>query len=95
MARTKYHKRQTPQLNLQLYLSQELQEVQNSISSIIDNSIEEVQSTVDADKRAISLSDHATTTGAPGAGGAGALPATPAGYVWVVINGNNHLMPYY
>lgn len=95
MARIKYHKRQTPQLNLQLYLSQELQEIERAVGSIIDNTVEEVQSTVDSAKRAVSFDSHVTTTGAPGAGGAGALPATPAGYVWVVINGSNHLMPYY
>lgn len=37
----------------------------------------------------------ATQTTAPSAGGAGALPATPAGYVQVVIAGVNRLLPYY
>jgi hypothetical protein len=36
-----------------------------------------------------------TTTSAPSAGGAGALPATPAGYVTVTINGVNRKLPYY
>lgn len=38
-----------------------------------------------------------TTTGtlSPLAGGAGALPATPAGYVSININGTNRQLPYY
>lgn len=36
-----------------------------------------------------------TTTTAPAAGGAGALPATPAGYVNVVINGVTRKLAYY
>lgn len=36
-----------------------------------------------------------TTTIAPAAGGAGALPATPAGYVNVVINGTTRKIAYY
>ena len=36
-----------------------------------------------------------TGTTAPAAGGAGALPATPAGYVTVSINGTNRQIPYY
>jgi hypothetical protein len=35
------------------------------------------------------------TTTAPSAGGAAALPATPAGYVMVSINGVNRQIPYY
>lgn len=41
------------------------------------------------------LLNVATTTSAPGAGGAGALPATPAGYVSVTINGTARQLPYY
>jgi hypothetical protein len=37
----------------------------------------------------------ATTTSAPSAGGAGALPATPAGYVSITINGTARKIPYY
>lgn len=36
-----------------------------------------------------------TGTTAPGAGAAGALPATPAGYVTVVISGTARQIPYY
>jgi hypothetical protein len=36
-----------------------------------------------------------TTTTAPAAGGAGALPATPAGYATITINGTSHQIPYY
>lgn len=36
-----------------------------------------------------------TGTTAPAAGGAGALPATPAGYVTLKINGVNRQIPYY
>jgi len=36
-----------------------------------------------------------TTTTAPGAGGAGALPATPAGYMTVTINGVTRKIAYY
>lgn len=37
----------------------------------------------------------ATSITAPAAGGAGALPATPAGYATVTINGTNRQIPYY
>lgn len=37
----------------------------------------------------------ATSTTAPAAGGAGALPATPAGYATVTINGTARKIPYY
>ena len=43
----------------------------------------------------IPLASATTTTSAPSAGGAGALPATPAGYLTVPINGVNHEIPYY
>lgn len=36
-----------------------------------------------------------TQTGAPVAGGASALPATPAGYADIVINGSNRKLAYY
>lgn len=36
-----------------------------------------------------------TTTSAPSAGGAGALPATPAGYVTLLINGVSRKVAYY
>lgn len=35
------------------------------------------------------------TTTTPSAGGAGALPATPAGYVIININGTTRKIPYY
>jgi hypothetical protein len=41
------------------------------------------------------INSAATTTTAPGAGGAGALPATPAGYVTVIIAGTSRKIPYY
>lgn len=41
------------------------------------------------------LIGHTTATTAPSAGGAGALPATPAGYVTVNINGTDRKLPYY
>jgi len=37
----------------------------------------------------------ASSTTAPAAGGAGALPATPAGYLTLTINGVLHQIPYY
>jgi hypothetical protein len=36
-----------------------------------------------------------TTTTAPSAGGGGALPATPAGYMTVKLNGTDRKIPYY
>lgn len=36
-----------------------------------------------------------TTTTAPSAGAGSALPATPAGYMTVSINGSSHEIPYY
>jgi len=44
---------------------------------------------------AVTWTGLATTTVAPGAGGAGALPATPAGYVTMTINGTARKIPYY
>lgn len=41
------------------------------------------------------LPDVDTTTTAPAAGGAGALPATPAGYMTVFINGTARKIAYY
>lgn len=43
----------------------------------------------------LSMTGATTTTTAPGAGGAGALPATPAGYVTVTINGTAQKIAYY
>lgn len=43
----------------------------------------------------IKLAAAATGAVAPGAGGAGALPATPAGYVTININGTARQLPYY
>lgn len=43
----------------------------------------------------LSIDEVSTTTVAPGAGGAGALPATPAGYVTVIINGVSRQLAYY
>lgn len=40
-------------------------------------------------------SGNPTQTTAPSAGGAGALPATPAGYILIPINGTNRLVAYY
>lgn len=40
------------------------------------------------------ITGTATTT-APSAGGAAALPATPAGYVMVNVNGVSRQIPYY
>lgn len=42
----------------------------------------------------IRLNTDETTT-SPSAGGAGALPATPAGYISVSINGTARKVPYY
>lgn len=39
--------------------------------------------------------DFVTGTSSPSAGGAGALPATPAGYLTININGVNRQIPYY
>lgn len=36
-----------------------------------------------------------TSTSSPPAGGAGALPATPKGYITVVINGSPQQIAYY
>lgn len=43
----------------------------------------------------LSIAEVTTTTTAPSAGGAGALPAAPAGYVTVIINGTTRQLPYY
>jgi hypothetical protein len=43
----------------------------------------------------LTLNPATTTTTAPAAGGAGALPATPAGYVTVNINGVNRQIAFY
>lgn len=44
---------------------------------------------------AIRFGQVASTTTAPAAGGAGALPATPAGYMTINVNGTNRQIPYY
>lgn len=41
------------------------------------------------------MTNAGTTTTAPSAGSAGALPATPAGYLTVSINGTDHEIAYY
>lgn len=41
------------------------------------------------------ITEAPTTTTAPGAGGAGALPATPAGYMTINVNGTDRKIPYY
>jgi hypothetical protein len=43
----------------------------------------------------IGFNPSTTTTTAPAAGGAGALPATPTGYVTIVVNGVNRQVAYY
>jgi len=44
---------------------------------------------------ALDLSNQTVTTASPAAGGAGALPATPAGYLGVTINGTARKVPFY
>lgn len=41
------------------------------------------------------LGEGGTISSAPAAGGAGALPATPKGYVWVMIAGVLQQVPFY
>lgn len=41
------------------------------------------------------LTGQTVTTTSPAAGGAGALPATPAGYLKVFINGVNRVVAFY
>jgi hypothetical protein len=43
----------------------------------------------------ISINLTNTSTGSPSAGGAGALPATPAGYATVMVNGAPRKIAYY
>lgn len=43
----------------------------------------------------LKIAEAVTTTSAPSAGGAGALPATPAGYMTININGADRKVPYY
>jgi hypothetical protein len=43
----------------------------------------------------LTLTGQTTGTTAPAAGGAGALPATPAGYLTVTVNGVARKVPYY
>jgi hypothetical protein len=43
----------------------------------------------------IGFNPSTTTITAPAAGGAGALPATPAGYVTIQVNGVNRQVAYY
>lgn len=43
----------------------------------------------------IDLQGLTTTTTAPSAGGAGALPATPAGYITILVDGVARQLPYY
>lgn len=43
----------------------------------------------------LELTNQTVSTTAPSAGGAGALPATPAGYVTILVNGTSRVMPYY
>jgi hypothetical protein len=94
MAVSKYVMGVPPQ-TLGQYVKEELRKVEAAISGLFKKSLMKEQSTVDADNVAATFDDHVVTTGAPGAGGAGALPATPAGYMWVSINGANHLIAYY
>lgn len=43
----------------------------------------------------VTLSGIRTQTTVGAAGGATALPATPTGYIVVVINGAEYIVPYY
>lgn len=45
--------------------------------------------------QATSALTGASATAAPAAGGAGALPATPRGYITVLVNGTARQVPYY
>lgn len=48
-----------------------------------------------SDRLALAVGAGSLTTTAPSAGGAGALPATPAGYVAVVLNGVSRRIAFY
>jgi len=50
---------------------------------------------VRVDTNGLNLVNHTTGTSSPSAGGAGALPATPTGYVTVMINGTARKVAYY
>ncbi len=43
----------------------------------------------------VSLTGQTVTTASPAAGGAGALPATPAGYLKISVNGVNRVVAFY
>lgn len=54
-----------------------------------------VSGTIASPYATISFNPATTTTTAPAAGGAGALPATPAGYVTILVAGVPHKVAYY
>jgi hypothetical protein len=54
-----------------------------------------VSGTIASPYATIGFNPTVTTTTAPAAGGAGALPATPTGYVTVLVNGVNRKVAYY
>jgi hypothetical protein len=43
----------------------------------------------------LTMTNQTLTLTAPGAGDAGAVPATPAGYVTVILNGVSRQIPYF
>jgi hypothetical protein len=54
-----------------------------------------VSGTIASPYATISFNPTTTTVTAPAAGGAGALPATPAGYVTILVNGVPRKVAYY
>jgi hypothetical protein len=54
-----------------------------------------VSGTIASPYATISFNPSTTTTTAPAAGGAGALPATPAGYVTIIVAGVARKVAYY
>lgn len=77
---------------LQLGAGQDLRLYHDGTNSIIENDTGNLVLMVNGE---LSLSEVTTGTTSPAAGGAGALPATPTGYVTVIINGSTRQIPYY
>jgi hypothetical protein len=77
---------------LQLGAGTDLRLYHNGTNSVVENDTGNLILRVGGE---LALEEVTTTTSAPAAGGAGALPATPAGYMTVVIAGVTRQMPYY
>ena len=77
---------------LQIGAGTDLRLYHNGTDSYIENDTGNLVLKVGGD---LGLEEVTVGTTAPAAGAAGALPATPAGYVTLVINGTTRQIPYY